>query len=88
MEYKVYENTKTKEQVYEEDAQEYALDQLGIKIQPKGKNGEYTTEQFELIETIIEWYFSGNWVEEIIQDEYEQDYEAILEDKKYEEMYK
>lgn len=68
---KFYRNTKTKEIVYEEDATEYALDQLGIKIEPAGKNGEYTKEQFEFVFTFTEWYFSGDWIEEVEQEQEE-----------------
>lgn len=62
MVYEVYENIKTNEEVLIEDAQEYAMDNLGIKITPLGKAGEYTLDQIDFIQTFTEWYFSDNWV--------------------------
>lgn len=64
----VYRNVKTNEFVFKEDAEEYVLDTLGITITPKGKNGEMTQEQIENIESTVEWYFSGNWIEENIKE--------------------
>lgn len=84
MEYEVYENMHTREQVAEEDAQDYALDQLGIKIEPKGKNGEYTKEQIEFVLEFTDWYFSGEWVKKKIREYIEDDPAAILEDARYE----
>ena len=65
---KYYRNITTDEVVYEEDKEEYVLDRLGITVTPKGKNGEMTVEQLENIESTIEWFFSGNWVEEEIEE--------------------
>lgn len=67
---KQYKNMKTKEVVSEEDAEYYALTELGLMengklvIVPRGKNGEMTIEQMENIKDTVEWYFSGNWIEE------------------------
>ncbi len=61
---KSYRNITTGEVVYKEDAEEYVLDNLGLTITPKGKNGEMTIEQIENIEETVNWYFSGNWIEE------------------------
>ena len=66
---KVYRNAKTKEIVFEEDAEEYVLDELGIKITPRGKHGEMTQEQLENIQETVSWYFSGNWYEDEIQED-------------------
>lgn len=80
---KIYRHMTRNEFVFEEDAEEYVLDTLGIKIEPKGKNGEYTTEQLDFIDTTIEWFFSGEWYEdELIEDE--EDYEAVMDDLRYE----
>lgn len=84
MEYEVYEHIHTREQVAEEDAQEYALDQLGIKIEPKGKNGEFTKDQIEFALEFTDWYFSGDWIKKKIRETIEEDPSAILEDARYE----
>ena len=42
---KCYRNITTDEVVYEEEAEEYALNRLGITVTPRGKNGEMTKEQ-------------------------------------------
>ena len=41
---------------------------MGITVTPKGKNGEMTQEQIENIESTIDWFFSGNWIEEEIKE--------------------
>lgn len=64
---KCYRNITTDEVVYKEDAEEYVLNRLGITVIPKGQNGEMTVEQIENIESTIEWFFSGNWIEEEIK---------------------
>lgn len=65
---KCYRNIKTDEIVYKEEAKEYALNKLGITIKPKGTNGEMTIEQIENIEETVNWFFSGNWIEEEIKE--------------------
>lgn len=65
---KNYRNISTDEVVYEEEAEEYALNELGITITPKGINGEMTEKQKENIRETVEWFFSGNWVEEKIKE--------------------
>ncbi len=65
---KSYRNITTDEVVYKEEAEEYVLDRLGLTVTPKGKNGEMTIEQIENIEQTVEWYFSGNWIEEEIKE--------------------
>lgn len=79
MKYLVYRNMQTDEIVNEEDWEDYALEKLGITVQPNGKNGELTTEQVEIIETIIEWYFSDSWIKEEEEDEDRFDLEEELE---------
>lgn len=69
MKYKIFRNRKTKDFVYEEDIEEYVLDQLGITIEPKGKNGELTEEQILMINNTIEDYLYGEWNEEFIEME-------------------
>jgi hypothetical protein len=61
---KVYKHIKTDEVVYEEEAEDYVLDQLGLKIEPKGKYGAYTQDQSEFLVEFVEWFFSGNWIKE------------------------
>lgn len=95
---KCYKNITTDEVVYKEDAEDYVLDKLGIEIKAKGKNGEMTEEQIEFIESTVDWYFSGNWIEENIKEvdedddipdleyeigRYENYHEAIFEGKVY-----
>ena len=62
MKIKFYKNIKNNKIVYEDEAEEYVLDQLGITVTPKGKNGEMTLMQIENIQETVEWYFSGNWI--------------------------
>lgn len=64
---KCYRNITTDEVVYKEEAERYVLNRLGITVTPKGKNGEMTQEQIENIESTIDWFFSGNWIEEEIK---------------------
>ena len=60
-----YRDLNTGEVVYEEYAEEYVLDRLGITIIPKGTGGSLTVEQLENIQETIEWFFSGgNWIRE------------------------
>ena len=69
MKYKIFRNRKTKDFVYEEDIEEYVLDQLGITIEPKGKNGELTEEQILMINNTVEDYLYSEWNEEYIEME-------------------
>lgn len=95
MEGKGYRNITTNEIVLEEDAKEYALTELGLMnngklvIVPRGNNGEYTIEQINNIQETVEWFYSGNWIEEYIKEqEYEEDYYAVKDDLIYESLYK
>lgn len=81
----LYKHMKTNEVVYEEDAEAYAIDQLGITITPKGKGGAFTQEQTEFICEFTDWYFSGNWIKEEEKEENETDYEAEIIDIHYQE---
>ena len=58
----------TDEVVYKEEAEEYVLNKLGLTVTPKGENGEMTVEQLENIESTVDWFFSGNWIEEEIKE--------------------
>ena len=69
MKIKYYKNMNTDEIVYKEEAESYVLNRLGLKVIPKGENGELTLEQIENIESTIEWFFSGNWIEEEMESE-------------------
>ena len=62
MKIKFYRNIKSNKIVYEDKAEEYVLEQLGITVTPKGKNGEMTLMQIENIQETVEWYFSANWI--------------------------
>ncbi len=48
-------------------AEDYVLNELGMIIEPKGKNGEMTLEQIENIKETVEWFFSGNWIKEEVK---------------------
>lgn len=63
-----YKNIKTNEVVEDFMAEEYVLNELGITIEPKGKNGEMTIQQLENIEETIDWFFSGNWIKEEVKE--------------------
>ena len=82
---KCYRNITTDEVVYKEEAEEYVLNELGLTVTPKGKNGEMTQLQLENIQETINWFFSGNWIEEDIYDEDVPDleYELELADREY-----
>ncbi len=64
MKIKYYKNIHTKEVVYEDEAELYVMERLGINITAKGENRNLTEEQQEFIDTFTEWYFSDNWIEE------------------------
>ena len=70
---KCYRNITTDEVVYKEEAEEYVLNRLGITVTPKGENGEMKVEQIENIEGTVDWFFSGNWIEEEIKEVEEDD---------------
>ena len=70
---KCYRNITTDEVVYKEEAEEYVLNRLGITVTPKGENGEMTVEQLENIDSTVDWFFSGNWIEEEIKEVDEDD---------------
>ena len=61
---KYYRKMFTNEIVYEIDAENYVLNELGITITPKGENGEMTEKQIKNIKETIDWFFSDNWIEE------------------------
>ena len=65
---KCYRNMTTDEVVYKEEAEDYVLNRLGLTVTPKGENGEMTIEQIENIESTVDWFFSGNWIEEEIKE--------------------
>lgn len=84
---KCYRNITTDEVVYEEDAEYYALTELGLMengklvIIPRGKNGEMTLEQLDNIKDTVKYFFSGNWIEEKIREVEEPDvFELIKEE--------
>ena len=54
--------TTANELVKEEDAEEFALDHLGITMKPLDKHGAFTQEQIDCRCMNTEWYFSDNWI--------------------------
>lgn len=83
---KVYRNIKTKEIIFEDDAKDFALDSIGVKITPKGKNGELTIEQLDMINMLVDWYYDADWIMEQYEEEDEEAeeraYRQELEDQK------
>ena len=63
-----YKNRKTEKEVEDFMAEDYALEELGLTVEPKGKNGEMTPEQLENIEQTVEWFFSGDWIKEEVKE--------------------
>nr|DAJ75890.1 MAG TPA: hypothetical protein [Caudoviricetes sp.] len=68
---KYYRNEKTKEMVSEIEAVEYELDDLGITITPKGKNGEFTQDQIVVMEELIfDWFYDSDWKTIYLEEDY------------------
>ena len=65
---KYYRKMFTNEIVYEIDAENYVLNELGITITPKGENGEMAEKQIKNIKETIDWFFSDNWIEEEMEE--------------------
>ncbi len=63
-----YRELKTNEIVEDFMAEDYVLNRLGISITPKGNNGTMTLEQTENIKETVEWFFSGNWIKEEVEE--------------------
>ncbi len=55
-----YRNLNTNEIVEEENALDYAMQQCGIKL----IDTRNSLEQEEFKNMLVEWYFSGNYIEE------------------------
>lgn len=83
----IYRNMKTNEEVEDFMAEEYALNELGVTITPKGKNGELTIRQLENISETVDWFFSGNWIKEKVEEDEGNVFELINEECKMEETY-
>lgn len=62
MKLKYYKHIHTNEIVYEDEAELYALEHLGVTV--TAKDGLLTDEQKEFIKSTTDWYFSGNWIQE------------------------
>lgn len=62
MKLKYYKHIHTNEIVYEDEAELYAFEKLGVTV--TAENGVLTDEQKEFIKSTTEWYFSGNWIQE------------------------
>ena len=63
-----YRELRTNEIVEDFMAEDYVLDKLGITIEPKGENGTMTIEQLENIQETVNWFFSGNWIKEEVEE--------------------
>ena len=57
MKIKFYKHIHTDEIVYDDEAFDYVLDYYGLKIDKNKCNLD------EFKDTIVEWFFSGNWIE-------------------------
>ena len=55
-----YRNLMTNKRVEKDEELDYVLKKCGLKL----VEVEDTLEQEEVKDMLIEWYFSGNWVEE------------------------
>lgn len=64
-----YKNIKTNEIVEDFMAEDYVIDRLGLVIMPKGENGTLTLEQQDFIDSTVEWFFSGNWIKEELEED-------------------
>lgn len=64
-----YKNTKTNEIVEDFMAEDYVIDRLGLVIMPKGENETLTLEQQDFIDSTVEWFFSGNWIKEEVEEQ-------------------
>ncbi|MCI8486199.1 MAG: hypothetical protein HFJ20_03730 [Clostridia bacterium] len=64
MKVKYYKHIHTNEIIYEDEAELYAMNQLGVIITTQDKNGILTEEQKQFINDFKDWFFSGNWIEE------------------------
>ncbi len=80
-----YRDMRTNETVPEEEATEYVLDILGLTVTPKGENGEMTLEQLNNIEETVDWFFSGNWIKEEVNEDVEVDDDLKWADIIYQE---
>ena len=60
MKLKYYKHIHTNEIVYEDEAELYALEKLGVTV--TAKDGLLTDEQKEFIKSTTDWYFSDNWI--------------------------
>lgn len=64
-----YRDTTTGEIIEDFMAEDYVLEELGLTVTPKGKNGEMTIKQLENIQETVEWFFSGgNWIKEEVKE--------------------
>lgn len=64
-----YKNIKTNEIVEDFMAEDYVINRLGLVITPKGENETLTLEQQEFIDSTVEWFFSGNWIKEELEED-------------------
>lgn len=64
-----YKNIKTNEIVEDFMAEDYVIDRLGLVITPKGENETLTLEQQDFIDSTVEWFFSGNWIKEEVEEQ-------------------
>lgn len=83
---KVYKKINSDEMVTKEEALLYVLEKLGITLEGKGKFDTFTKEQVEFQSMIVDWYFSSDWIEEVVDtNDYEVDDWAEKQDLKYQE---
>lgn len=79
-----YRNIKTGEVIFDDEAEEYVKERLGLEIKPMGRFGNITQEQTEFISEFVSWYFSGDWIEEEIEKNDVIDIKSKTTDLKYE----
>lgn len=76
-----YRNLGTNERVEEDEALDYALRKCGIQL----VEVEDTLEQEELKDMLVEWYFSGNWIEDNDDDVPDLEEDLEFADRVYQE---
>lgn len=68
MKVKAYVSLHGSKIVRKDEAQDYAMNELGIEIKPKGEHGVLTSEQSDFLAEFTDWYFSGDWIEKYVDE--------------------
>lgn len=71
---KKYVNFTTGEEVLESDIFDYVLDYYDITMKGQDETGCYSDEQIGLLIAMTQWFFSGNWYLDNVEDTEEEYY--------------